>query len=104
MALALWDNLPPCTEWTASKNMNIGGKLAVTCAVGAGRDGGVDGGVKMVKAHNRNCDTVQKENYPLKKERKKESARTHFSTSEFQSGEGPQRPPGPVLIFSKGST
>lgn len=85
MALALWDNLPPCTEWTASKkNMSIGGKLAVTCAVGAGRDGGVDGGVKMVKAHNINCDTVQKENDMLKKERKnlQEHTSVHPSSRE----------------------
>lgn len=104
MALALLNNLPPCPKWTASKrNMSIGGTLAVKCAVGAGRDGGVGGGVKMMRAYNINCDTVQKENNMLKK-RKKDSARTHFSTSEFQRGEGPQRPPGPGLVFSKGST
>lgn len=72
MALALLNNLPPCPKWTASKrNMSIGGTLAVKCVVGAGRDGGVGGGVKMMRAHNINCDTVQKENNMLKKKKER---------------------------------
>lgn len=65
--------------------MSIGGTLAVKCAVGAGRDGGVGGGVKMMRAHNINCDTVQKENNMLKKKERKtlqEHTSVHPSSRE----------------------